>query len=641
MRIPLIVAGLIALILPGAGISAPDIASITKMTGLVRVAHAPSVSDWQDARPGMPLQEKDRIKTLDGSRDRAEIRFKDGSVIRLAPRTTFEITTYEVDSRGRVKRIASRLFGGMLRAVVNKIEPDQKFEIYSNHAVASVKGTDFIFDGSTVTVIDEKDGIRHSVVISDPTGGKILEVLAGMMGGLREDGTPINPTAVDPAVINAILSGLDGGGSGRSGSGSGAGDGDGSGGGDGEGGGNENTIDPESLRDDLTDFADSNDLSDIADNQERFTDVITGSVLVDMNGYRVRTEQYVARPKPATIEYIALNSREGGPNAGLTIMDKKLNFNTALPENFEDVRKGLPAAMNNPAKMPDYFLASDSFIVKNPAGDTLYKENIYGLPQPVMDSHTINIGSGSVLDAFGQPTVYGYDSVNFTWNYDETGATQVAWGQQVDKKLFLGTSAGAFIPKEHFMVDRYGRVERRWYAGCSPTPSETTSWYNLTMMFGSSDLLWAEMYPVSLDSSINTGLYSDASIDNLIPKLGNSNFGTGYTSEYFDDQNGIVKETIYGDSTWLRSHQYLVNKEGVVVDAYSRDMVSTGIEDLNDWTGADLYMEMVYTAAEWVDPITDQPSNIDIIFGPISDFASLDSPPDIEPPDEPPPPQAP
>jgi hypothetical protein len=646
MRIPALILGLIALILPDAAICAPEIASIVKMTGLVRVAHAPSVSDWLDAKPGMALQEKDRIKTLDGGSDRAEIRFKDGSVIRLAPRTTFEITTYEVDTRGRVKRIASRLFGGMLRAMVNKIEPDQKFEIYSNHAVASVKGTDFIFDGSTVTVIDEKDGIRHSVVITDPTGGKILEVLAGMMGGLREDGTPINPTAVNPEVIKAILSGLEGGSGSGNGSGSGGGDGEGggsgSGGGDGEGGDGEYTIDPESLRDDLTDFADSNDLSDIADNQERFTDVITGRVLMDMNGYRVRTEQYVARPAPSSIEYIVLNSREGGPNSGLTIMDKTLNFNTALPENFEDVRRGLPAAMNNPAKMPDYFLASDSFIVMNPAGDMLWKENIYGLPQPVMDSHTIDLTTMSVKEAYLNPNNYGYDSMNFTWNYQES-ATQVAWGQQVEKMLFLGTSSGNFIPKEHFMVDRYGRVEKGWYAGCNPGyDGSTGAWNTLTMMYGSSDLVWAEMYPVTLEmTGFNTGLYSDTQLDNLTPKFGNTNFGTGYTNEYFDGQNGIVRETFYGDNTWIKSHQYVVNKEGTVVDAYSRDMVSTGIEDLNDWKGADLFMEMVYTAAEWVDPMTDLPTNVDLIFGPISDYVSLDSNPDIAPPDEPPPPQVP
>jgi len=634
-----VLAGLMAIVSTGPVWASPEIASIVKMSGLVRVSHAPSVSDWMDAKPSMMLREKDRIKTLDGNRDRAEIKFNDGSVIRLAPRTTFEISAYEVDKGGRMKKIATRLFGGMLRAVVNKIESDQKFEIYSNHAVASVKGTDFIFDGSTVTVIDEKDGIRHSVVMTDPTGGHVLEILAGMMGGLREDGTPINPTAIDPAVLNAILSGLEVGSSGGNGSGQGGGggEGDGEGGNSGEGGDNEFTIDPESLREDLTDFADSNDFSDIADNQERFTDVITGRVLIDMNGYRVRNEQYVVRPDPATIEYIALNQRESGSNAGLTIMDKQLTFNTALPENFEDVRRGLPDAMNNPAKMPDYFLKSDNFIVMNPIGDMLVKMNSYSDPQPVMDSHTIDLSSSYVKDAFMNSNNHGYDSVFFTWNYQES-ATQVGWGQQVDKLLFLGTSSGSFITKQHFQIDRYGRVEKGWYAGCNPTDN-VGEWDAKTLEYGSPDLVWAEMYPVSLNGSYNTGLYSDTQIDNLVPQFGNSNFGTGTQSEFIDGNNGLVTHTEYGDVTWMDVRRYAVDKDGNLADSQNMGEVATGIEDLNDWTGPDLFMETVYEAAEWIDPVTSQPTNIDIIFGPMADYAPFDGTLEITPPEEPPPPQ--
>ena len=645
MKFPALVMGLIALILPGVTLGSPEIASIAKMTGLVRVSHAPSVSDWVDAKPLMGLQEKDRIKTMDGSHDRAEIKFKDGSSIRLGSRTTFEITTYEEDRRGRLKKIASRLFGGMLRAVVNKLEPDQKFEIYSTHAVASVKGTDFIFDGSTVTVIDEKDGIRHAVVMSDPTGGHIVEVLAGMMGGLHEDGTPINPTAIDPAVLNAILSGLEVSNAGGSGSGTGGndgkGDGSGSGGNSGGGDDGEMTIDPESLRSDLTDLADSSNLSDIADNRERFTDVVTGRVLIDMNGYRVRAEQYVVRPDPTAVEFIAMNQRDGGPNAGLTIMDKSMFFNTALPDNFQDVLRGLPAAFANPNKVPDYFLLSDSFVVMNPAGDMLVKLNTFSAPQAVMSSHTLDLSQGYIKDVGVFAGAAGYDLAMFTWNYDESSGTQVGWGQQADKMVFLGTSGGSFIPKEHFQIDRYGRVEKGWYAGCNPV-NDSGDWDTTLSNYAfDASLVWAEMFPVSIYGSLNTGLYTDTQIDSITPMFGNSNFGTGSLNVYTDSLGGTVKETLYGDGTFLRERQYAVNKDGQVLDISQLNQVATGIEDLNEWDGAELFMESVYEASEWIDPATSLPANIDIIFGPIKDYLPIDVIPDIQEPPPPPPPVVP
>ena len=630
MRIPALIFGLMALILPGAGLGAPEIASISKMSGLVRVSHAPSVSDWSDAKPAMNLRVQDRVKTLEGSNDRAEIRFKDGSVIRLAPRTTFEISAYEEDNRGRLKKIASRLFGGMLRAVVNKLEPDQQFQIYSTHAVASVKGTDFIFDGSTVTVIDEKDGIRHAVVMTDPTGGHIIEVLQGMMGGLHEDGTPINPTAIDPAVLNEILKGLDVVAPGSGGSGGGGDALEGSGGGDGDA-----PIDPNSLRGDLQDLADSQDLSDIADNEERFTDAMTGAVLIDMNGYRVRAEQYVMHPAPDTIDYLALNLRDGGPNAGLTYQASELVFNKALPDNFEDVRRGLPAAFGNPngGVPPEYYLLTDSFVVANPAGDFLMRLSSFGPPQATFDIHVIHYNDAATSFSPMIKTDFSpgsYDVGSMSWIYDETGGTQTGWGQQAAKMLFIGSSLSGnatLIPKESFRYDRYGRVEAGWYSGCNPVVDPLGEW-NYSMAKSMPEFAWILLYPVSISLVNSIGVYTDADIAPGTPGFDNSNFGTGTKTAFADERGGLVQRTTYGDNTWLNIRNYAVNAEGQVVQSDMLEAVANGSEDISA-LGDGVNLETVYEAPEWVDPATNTARTIDIMLMPESAYQFTDGEPII------------
>jgi len=587
MLMTLVMAGFMALV-PGQGMCAGEIAEISSTSGLVRVARATSVSDWIEAKPAMPLFVLDKVKTLEGTLDRAEVRFANGSVIRLGSRTTLEIRDVQKDSRGVIRKIASRLLGGLVRAVIKKVEGNDEFTITSNHAIASVKGCDFVFDGSTVTVIDEGDAETHKILLSDLAGTKVLEILEGMYGAINDDGTVVEPTSADPRFLDQLLHGVSGG--------------QGSQGGQGQGGG-QNAIDPEELRADLADFVDSQNMGEILDSEERINDIQAGKVLIDMNGYRVRAEQYVFQPSANQIEYLVLNTREGGPNAGLTYLQSDLTFNQDLPANYEDIRRGLSAAMADPMRYPEYFLTGETFRVESPAGDYVRRTLDFGAPEPVFAFHQIMMPGG-------------YDGAAFTWNYNQMGQP-TGWGQTAEKWLFVGT-ADAETPKEHFRYDRYGNIEKGWFAGCNPIESSGNIW----MTENQDPDIMHNMYSVDtiLDTQYNMEQIPEQFTPRIegMPAFNNPLFATsggGTRTSFTNGKGGVTHRTTYGDGTILDASTYAITDEGMLITPAMLGAVATGAADPSI-LGDSLNFEVVYEASEFLDNTSGLARDIDLVIIP-------------------------
>ncbi len=63
-------------------------------------------------------------------------------------------------------------------------------------------------------------------------------------------------------------------------------------------------------------------------------DAQAGRVLRDREGILVRTQQYILRPSEKSVQMISVSLRGTGPNAGLTTIDWRTDFEEAIPEDL-------------------------------------------------------------------------------------------------------------------------------------------------------------------------------------------------------------------------------------------------------------------------------------------------------------------
>jgi hypothetical protein len=109
-----------------------------------------------------------------GSNTYATLTFPDGSVVTLAPNTTFEVRVLEYSRGGRWRARSFRLLGGQVWAKVSKyFGPGSDLRVYTPAAVAAVRGTQF-------SVAYDPDRQQAAVVCNDG-----LVALAGWRGGVK------------------------------------------------------------------------------------------------------------------------------------------------------------------------------------------------------------------------------------------------------------------------------------------------------------------------------------------------------------------------------------------------------------------------------------------------------------------------
>jgi hypothetical protein len=134
--------------LPGASEAAP-VGAFTRVEGMVDIQRTGQTAA-SPVRTGDPVSLGDAVRTLRGGR--AEIRFRDETVLQLAQESRISIDEYSFS--GGETRASGRLslFRGKLRAVVSKVKAsvvpasltDTGFSIKTPTAIAGVRGTDFI-----------------------------------------------------------------------------------------------------------------------------------------------------------------------------------------------------------------------------------------------------------------------------------------------------------------------------------------------------------------------------------------------------------------------------------------------------------------------------------------------------------------
>jgi hypothetical protein len=172
-----------------------------------------------ELRIGGSLDQGDTVETQDASR--LEIRFSDGSVLRLGPKSKLQLAEAHFAGGPARRKLDARLFFGRLWAkVTSVIQGDQKFQVETENAVAGVRGTTFRVDANAdksvlVRVYDGTVAVgkgapasarpgeeRHEVPGPQEVTREEWEKLVGrqMQILIAADGTPGEPEPFSPDV---------------------------------------------------------------------------------------------------------------------------------------------------------------------------------------------------------------------------------------------------------------------------------------------------------------------------------------------------------------------------------------------------------------------------------------------------------
>jgi hypothetical protein len=116
------------------------------------------------------------VRTGEGAR--AELRFDDGSVVRIGPSSTLNVGSAGFDSKSKAVSVETTLVGGKAWANVSKlVGSEAKFKVKTENAVAGVRGTVFRVNiardkASVVKVYNGAVAVSNSPVFANETDDK-------------------------------------------------------------------------------------------------------------------------------------------------------------------------------------------------------------------------------------------------------------------------------------------------------------------------------------------------------------------------------------------------------------------------------------------------------------------------------------
>ncbi len=139
-------------------------ATIKSLIGSVKVRKGDAAA-WKDARPNMPVMEKDALRTFVESQ--VEIVTVEGSVIKLDENTTMEMASFRQFPNGSQTTKVSIMTGSVLSNVKKLMNTGSRFEFETPTATASIRGTEVGFE-----VTSEKTSVKvyEGEVLVTPRG---------------------------------------------------------------------------------------------------------------------------------------------------------------------------------------------------------------------------------------------------------------------------------------------------------------------------------------------------------------------------------------------------------------------------------------------------------------------------------------
>ncbi|MBI5643741.1 MAG: FecR domain-containing protein [Deltaproteobacteria bacterium] len=169
----------------------------SKLDGKVDIQRAGSVAPAA-VKTGDKVFIGDIIRTKAGSK--AELTFKDNTIVKLAPETRIKVDEYLFNADGGRKKGSLYLFRGKVRGVVSNFKKnvipvsmgESTFDIKTPTAIAGVRGTDlfvFYLKGSTGVVF--RDG--YGFVYNPNAPDKVVDMRAGQATFVTDPASPPLP----------------------------------------------------------------------------------------------------------------------------------------------------------------------------------------------------------------------------------------------------------------------------------------------------------------------------------------------------------------------------------------------------------------------------------------------------------------
>ncbi len=266
---------------------------------------------WKKASKQMNLSTSDKVRT--GSRSVARLKLGDGSKVLL-----LQNSQAEMENLSSVEKTI-KLLKGRVRAIVAKIKGGNNFQIKTPIGVASVRGTDFEVGMS-------EDGQQMEVAVNEGQVG------VGRLGAIASE-VLLNPG-------DSIKFGLDGeiGNPTKSGG---------------------LPLDSNSIRQDVMNSRVKDNVVAMAAEESRNADYQTGKSLIDVNGQRVRVEQYIMRPRDDQFKLVVLNERD----KRFDYFTYKATVDHPLPEDLSIALKDIGGKLGSTA--PDYYLKEYETLMSN------------------------------------------------------------------------------------------------------------------------------------------------------------------------------------------------------------------------------------------------------------------------------------
>lgn len=266
---------------------------------------------WKKATDKTTLNSSDKIRT--GSKSLAKVRMENGTTVLL-----LQNSEAEMENLSSVQRTI-KLLKGKVRAIVTKLKSAGSFKIKTPIGVASVRGTEFEVEFSEedqkmqVDVLQGQVGVSKlgdlaEEVILNP-GEKIQFGVEGDIGDpIKAGAVPLNREDVHAEVqIDRVKEGI----------------------------------------------------VAMAAEESRNADYQTGKSLIDVDGKRVRVEQYIMRPASNQFKLVSLNKRENR----FDYFTYKGTFNKTLPDDLSVALGQIGGKLGTTA--PDYYLTDYEMLMSN------------------------------------------------------------------------------------------------------------------------------------------------------------------------------------------------------------------------------------------------------------------------------------
>ncbi len=292
----------LACVLMLSAVSAQAVA-ITRTEGKVLFLKAGSYT-WAQVSSGQVLGTGDQLKTATGAR--ATVTFDDGSRVDLNPGSAFTLK----ESSPQASEMQLKL--GSLRAWISK-SLNRRFQVKTPTAVCSVRGTEFQIDvapggetnvqmfGGLLAVADTKG---DEILLKDQQNVQVTAAGLGAVGDAR-------PAETGPADDDASRTA-------------------------------KREVDLRMSKEEVQ--AAAAEESKLAEFQE-------GKALIDVNGNRVRLEEYIVRPAADQFKLVVLNERADR----FDYFFYHGTFNQALPTDMSTALRMLPGCLDTACP---YFLTS-------------------------------------------------------------------------------------------------------------------------------------------------------------------------------------------------------------------------------------------------------------------------------------------